>query len=158
MSKVFHYAPWSYLPKIVTSGALQPSNAAANGEKPMLWFSAHQRWEPTATKMLRLSNGAYRQMTLQEQSDRYGCIRFGLPAADPRLLDWGRTCALAGTSRKVRRNLELAGKKRGANPQQWFATAQPVSLTELELEVFVEDAWGPADPAEMAEVWTRLRG
>ena len=46
---VWHYAPWSYLVRMVEFGALRPGNASATNEVPMLWFSANQKWEPTAT-------------------------------------------------------------------------------------------------------------
>jgi hypothetical protein len=155
MTRVFHYAPWAYLPQIVTSGALLPNNAGAEVEVPLLWFSANQQWEPTAGKTWKAEG--ILMMTFRQQLQRAGCIRFGLPAADMRLLCWKDACAVAGIPREARRNLERSGKKRGAEPSHWFAIAQPMPLTELDLEVFGEEAWQPADPSEMAEVWTKCR-
>ena len=157
MTKVFHYAPWAYLPRIVTSGALLPSNAGAEHEVQILWFSAHQKWEPTACKLRKMPDGTFKRMSFQEQLVSFGCIRFGLAASDLRLLEWKVACSMAGTKREVRRDLERVGRKLGASPSHWFATTQSVPLSELDLEVFGEGAWHPADPEEMAGVWTRNR-
>lgn len=158
MSAVFHYAPWGYLPAIVQSGYLKPSNAGAAGEHPMLWFSSHQHWEPTAGKTWRSASGTVGMMSFRQQLARAGCIRFGLPAADPRLLTWKAACLAAGTPRDDRRAMERAGKKRGGDPGQWFAIATPVPLSELRLEVFIDGKWMPANADEMAEAWTEQRG
>lgn len=85
----------------------------------------------------------------------FGCIRFGLLASDLRLLDWKAACAMAGTKREMRRDMERVGKKIGAIPAHWFAIAQSVPLSELTLEVFGEGAWHPAEPEAMADVWIR---
>jgi len=153
MSSVFHYAPWAYLPAMVQAGQLVPSNSGASNEKPMLWFSANQQWEPTAGK----ASGQIAMMTFKQQLAVGGCIRFGLPATDSRLMSWKAACTVAGTGRDERRAMERAGKKRGADPSQWFAIAESVPLDQLLLEVFVDNAWHPADPGEMAQIWTERR-
>lgn len=155
---VFHYAPWAILPAIVASGSLRPSNAGALAEQPLLWFSANQVWEPTATKMIRAKDGTVSQLSFDEQLARLGCIRFGLGASDARLLNWKSACTAAGTPRDQRRALERSGRKRGADHAHWFAVAGPVVLGDLAFHVFAEKAWHAADPGEMAEVWTRVRG
>ena len=105
MNMVWHHAPWAYLPAMVESGALRGSNTHAAGEAPMLWFSANQQWEPTATKLAANNpNGTNLfVMTFKQQAERFGCIRFGLAADDFCLLNWKDACAFAGTPRKNRR-------------------------------------------------------
>jgi hypothetical protein len=155
MKMVWHYAPWAYLSEMVESGALRGSNTGALGEKSMLWFSANQKWEPTATKMLRKKNGATVQMTFKQQLQEAGCIRFGIAADDSRLLNWNDACAYAGTPRETRRALERAGKKKGADPAHWFATAVTIPLAELKLHIFLDGRWLPAECSKaMADVWT----
>lgn len=153
MSTVFHYAPWSRLRQIVDSGVLLPSAAGGRpGEPGLVWFSAHQQWEPTATKVVR-NGGAFRTLTFQEHAQTFGCIRFGLAASDPRLLDWSAACKFAGIGRADRRALEVAGHRKGANPSHWFASPIAVPLRDLELHVWV-GAWRLAnDPSGMAEAW-----
>lgn len=157
MKVVWHYAPWSYLAAIVESGALRASNAGAPGETPMLWFSANQQWEPTATKMTRDNSGKVFRMSFHQQVELAGCIRFGLSAKDPRLLNWKAACAAAGTPRETRRALEKVGKKEGADPEQWFATLATVLLDELDFQIWT-NGWHPAtSPQDMATVWTETR-
>ena len=153
--KVWHYAPWAYLPSMVESGALRGSNAGAAGENPMLWFSANQQWEPTAAKAVRNNAGLITQMTFQQQVTRVGCIRFGLPAADVRLLNWKQACAAANTPKESRRAMEKVGKKQGSNPDHWFATVSGVSLSELHFQVWLNGWKDATSPQDMAAVWVK---
>lgn len=150
---VYHYAPWAHLPSMVESGALRPSNVGAAHERPMLWLFAHQHWEPTATKAWRGPDGKVKLLTFLEQVKQVGCIRFGLPAQDLRPLPWLEACTQAGMTRETRRELERAGKKRGGDPNHWFAIPHEVPLSDFTLEVFGNNAWHFADPHEMARVW-----
>lgn len=151
---VWHYAPWSRLGAIVASGHLRPSNAGGKvDEVPLLWFSANQEWEPTATKMVDLPNGRLYQMSFAEQQEVSGCIRFGLPADDLRLIAWKRACSVADIGREERRGLERAGRKRGADPKHWFATVASVDVGELAFMVLLRGSWYPAIPSEMVGVW-----
>lgn len=127
---VFHFAPWIKLAAIVKSRSLLPSNAGAAGEKPLLWLSANQQWEPTATKMVSSKRGP-RLLSFDEQVDRFGCVRFGLDASDRRLLSWSNACKVADIGREERRRLERTGKRLGADPADWFAVAASLPLCEL---------------------------
>ena len=155
MNMVWHYAPWAHLSAIVESGALRGSNAGADGERPMLWFSANQQWEPTATKMAVDMQGNLAQLTFKQQSEKFGCIRFGLPASDCRLMSWKDSCAMAGTPRETRRTLEKVGKRRGGNPSHWFAVSSEIRLNELHFQVWIDGQWHPAhgEIEEYAEAW-----
>ncbi len=157
MKMVWHYTPWACLPRIVDTGALRGSNVGAPGELAMLWFSANPQWEPTATKMLIDKTGKILQMTFTQQVVRAGCIRFGLPAGDLRLLDWRAACTAAGTPRATRRNLETVGKSSGGNPAHWFATIAQVPLNELCLQVWTNGWIDATSPQDMATVWTEMQ-
>lgn len=157
MTYLWHYTPWSYLPKIVENGALRGSNAGAPGEVPMLWFSANQRWEPTARKLLLSPSGNAEQLTFEQQADLYGAIRFGISADDVRLLNWKSACTAAGTPRESRRELERVGKRIGASPSDWFATSAQIPLEELRLQVWVGKWQDASSPMEMAQVWAESR-
>ncbi|MGE4337828.1 MAG: hypothetical protein AB7E55_17870 [Pigmentiphaga sp.] len=144
VTEYWHYAPAVYLPKIALSGSLQPSNAGGSEtETPLLWFSANQSWEPTATKMIRSLNGAAVQLTRKQQEETLGLVRFGLPANDPRFLTWRAACLEARIGRDERRAMERRGVKLGAEPAHWFAIERAVSLSELHLQVW-EGVWRDA--------------
>lgn len=154
---VWHYTPWASLPKIVKTGALRPSNAEARHEAPLLWFSSDQYWEPTATKILRTTDGRLLQLTFDQQAERFGCVRFGLPSGDIRLLNWSEACRASGASKIDKRALERTGAKRGGTHKNWSATLCAIPLSELRFEVWV-DRWSPCDsPEDMAAVWVKTR-
>lgn len=140
---VWHYAPWTYLPLILESGELRPSNAGAPKEVPLLWFSKNQRWEPTAGKARKNGNKII-SMTFAEQAQSVGCIRFGLGADDVRLLKWPDACTAGGISREDRRAMERVGRSRAADPSHWVATIDAVQLSELRYQVWGGVEWEDA--------------
>jgi len=150
---LFHYAPESYLSKILRSGELLPSNSGAPHERKMLWFSANQSWEPTATK-LTMIEGRLNAQSFQEQYERQGCIRFALPSGDNRLMGWRSACRAARTTSRQRQALEESGISQGATPSDWFATTDSIPLAQLRLQVLLGDfGWQdwPADQAQAHE-------
>lgn len=155
---VYHYAPWVTLRAIAESGELRPSNAGAPDERPLLWFSRHRKWEPTATKMLTSDAGPVR-ISRAEHEHRFGCIRFALPADDPRLMDWPSACQRAGISDDERATMEHRGRLLGANPSDWLAIDGAVPLAEVEFHAWLAGRWGRAeDLLGMADAWDKARG
>lgn len=138
---VYHYAAHARLGAICATGALLPSNAGAPGEPPLLWFSAHARWEPTATKAVLDHRGRVRQLSFPEHLALLGCCRFALSAQDPRLMRWQDACDFAGTPPGEQLAMEARGLKTGANPLEWFAIAAAVPLAQVELEVLTPGGW-----------------
>ena len=153
MELVWHYSTWAYLPEMVKWGQVFAGNAGAENEMPMLWFSSNQKWEPTATKIRISPSGVNVQMTFAEQAKLFGCIRLGLDARDPRLLDWKKACSFAKTPKKKRESLEQVGRMQGANPMHWHAISESVPLTELKLQVW-RDQWNDeSDAPKAAREW-----
>lgn len=150
---VHHYATRARLAAILASGALLPSNAGAPSEAPLLWFSAHPFWEPTATKAVLDHRGRARLLSFEEHLARLGCCRFSLPAQDSRLMRWQQACDFAGVSPADQRCMEASGLKAGANPLQWFAVAAAVPLAQVRMEVLVPAGWVvlSAQEAQQAE-------
>ena len=138
---VHHYTTEKHhLPLILASRAWLPSNAGAENETPLLWFSKAQLWEKTATKMVHSEQGP-RLLTFAEQLAKYGCVRFSLASDDPRLMNWVTACKYAGMTSTVRRKLEAVGKKRGGSPIDWFAISEGIQLTELKLQRYDGSQW-----------------
>lgn len=141
MSMVYHYtSETQHLPLILESGHLEPSNAGAPDESPLLWFSRSHIWEATATKMI-MTEAGLKLLTREQQLELFGCVRFILPADDRRLLEWKEACQLAGTPRIKRRRMEKTGKKLGASPSDWLAMPCIVPLSEVNLERFNGETW-----------------
>ncbi|WP_139202100.1 hypothetical protein [Pseudomonas sp. NFACC25] len=138
---VHHYTTEKHhLPLILVSEALLPSNAGAENEPPLLWFSKAQLWEKTATKIEHMGVGL-RALTFAEQLVKHGCVRFSLPGDDPRLMNWVDACKYAGITSTARRKLEKAGKKMGGSPIDWYAISGGIPLTELKLQRYDGSQW-----------------
>lgn len=136
MKYVWHYTVIEYLPKIRGYGMLLPSNASAEGELPLLWFSANQEWEPTAAKPMRTATGRLVTPSMREVFELGRAIRFGLPSNDPRLMSWRAACKFAGTPRRMREAMERVGVEQGGKPGEWYATSEPVPVEELVMQVY----------------------
>lgn len=148
MTMVHHYTTeHHHLPLILASGELRPSNAGAEHEVPLLWFSMAQRWEGTATKMVQTERGP-RLLTFAEQQASFGCVRFSLSADDLRLMSWADACKCAGITSTTRRKLEAVGRKRGGSPINWFAIAGPVPLADTRVQRFDGTSWTEVVAAE----------
>ncbi|XKH61911.1 hypothetical protein LG290_16620 (plasmid) [Halomonas sediminis] len=143
MKHVHHYTEASErLPKILSSGELL-GRADNHDERPLVWFSSHPFWEPTATKPRKVGSMIVSQ-TFEEYRDGYGLVRFSLPANDSRLINWRKACKYAGISKRDRQAMETAGKKAGGNPSQWFALAGPLPLDQVYIEYLNGNSWEPA--------------
>lgn len=137
--RLWHYTIPQYLPPIIEAGGLLPATAGiAEGERPAVWFSANQRWEPTAAKMgLR---------TLDAMTERFGCmVRFGI--AREAALPWRRLVPAVGMPESMRKALERAGRTLGASPDSWFGVIGSVPLADLAVEIFDGREWEPPDAA-----------
>lgn len=138
---VWHYAPWTSLQAIAAAGSLRGTKSKATDKASLLWFSRNQHWEPTATKSIDTAHGVL-QLTDEQHLGLLGRARFGLPANDPRLLDFGNACLAAGFDRHARMEIESLAKLKGADTQEWFATTAPVPLVALRFEVW--ETWRSA--------------
>lgn len=138
--RVYHYTTVNFhLAKIFASGVLRPSAAGCEPhELPLLWFSKHPHWEPTATKG---DLGVSPKVAFAQHMEWAGCARFSLPADDPRLMEWPDACKYAGIRRDVRRALEVSGRRMGAKPSDWLAIAGAVPLADVRLQRLDGGKW-----------------
>jgi len=104
---------------------LKPTSAyIAEREKPILWFSMDQVWEPTACKATE-ELGVIKRLTKNE-TFQLGCglVRFGV---DPHILiPWPKIGHMARMSKRIQKSLTREGIRQGANPCLWMGTLEPV--------------------------------
>ena len=152
---VHHYTVCSHLPSIVGYGFLIPSSAGAvaGAETALLWFSADQKWEATATKMYGQHGGVIRNLSFEEQLNKFGCCRFSLHADDPRLLPWKRACTAARIPKRTKLALEAAGRRQGGDPRDWFALSEQLPIEGLPFDNYMDGVWQASNPAVVAERW-----
>lgn len=124
---------------ILESGELV-GRADCENERPLVWFSLHPLWEPTATKPV-WEHGVLVQLTRSQYKSRAGLARISIPADDPRLMDWRTACKYAGIPTRDRKAMEAVGKKAGGKPEHWFAAPGPIPICGLAVEIMEGKEW-----------------
>lgn len=136
----WHYTTADRLDSIERAGFILPATAnVPQHERPVVWFSLHQHFEPTAIKgMIDSETGQYRSATLHEMIELSGgLVRFGLP---PRALLTGEALRRAARiNAQTWRGLAAAGVKSGGNPSQWFGHVGPIAYSDCTLQRMSSD-------------------
>lgn len=145
----WHYTIGLNFVRISASRTLLPATAGLRGQElPIVWFSLHQHFEPTARKAwFNRTTGTIRILSVQETRERgEGLFRFGV---DPKMLLSGEALRRAARmSRKVWRQLHNAGLRQNADPAHWLGHVGQMSIDGMVIEV-MNDAghWVPAPEA-----------
>lgn len=128
----WHYTTGQKYKLIKQSGILLPSYIGLlPQEQPILWFSTHQRYEPSAMKPIGDSNGNFIRMpTLDEMRVMGGGLyRLGYPI---RQLKSGENLRRAAKlSSFWWRRIAKSGTKLKANPTDWWGHAGSLFLSEI---------------------------
>jgi hypothetical protein len=109
-------------------------------EKPVIWFSSEQFWEPTAQKTLM--SDPQRALGMQGTYEHgQGLARFGVSPA--RLVPWPRLAKLAEIPASHRRGLISAAWKLGAVPERWYGMVdQSMAVDTIDvIEIFDGKQW-----------------
>ena len=128
----WHYTTSQKRALIDAAGQLRPADAFIGpNERPAVWFSLNQRWEPTASKgIIDAATGRHRTATIAEMIEFAGgpLVRYGIA---PRLLlpsgELRRRARIAG---HTWRGMVASGRAVGANPADWFGSLQPVPVAQ----------------------------
>jgi hypothetical protein len=131
----WHYTTGQKYKLIKQSGVLLPADiGVAPPEQPVLWFSTHPKYEPSAKKPLGDSNGkVLRMLTVDEMYEMAdGLYRFGYPVSK---LKCGESLRRAAKMSSVWwRRLAKGGAKLAANPADWWGHVGSLSLNEVTVE------------------------
>lgn len=140
---LWHYTTWQCFENIVDDGVIRPTTAwIADEERPIVWFSSNQEWEPTSTKIYVPHDGEARRLSKEELRVRgNGLVRFGVNRRTARL-DWTAMKRLSGMSRDTARELKVIGRRLGSKPEWWFGSFDPVPRSEwVAIDVLDEGRW-----------------
>ena len=77
---IWHYTTIPNLISILADGAIKPATARVPaGEKPAVWFSTHQHWEPMATKgMVDHNAPSGTRSAMDAEMDEIGRVRIAI--------------------------------------------------------------------------------
>jgi hypothetical protein len=134
----WHYTTGEKFIPIVESGELRPATAyVPDSEKPILWFSTHQYFEPTAQKSWVDESGS-RLLSIPELFKLAGgLIRFGYPKRE--LLRGGALRRGANMDSAIWAGLKVAAQAQGGNPDDWWGCLGPVPVQSCVVEVMDEN-------------------
>lgn len=143
---IYHYCPLTYARSILADGELRPSTDGIGArERPALWFTPRPTYEPTAVKMYKSpSTGLVRQLTLDEQADRFGLARFAVPASvAPH--DWGAWVRLSRVRTADAKRMARQARDLGSDISLYRATFDAVPVDRcVDIETSVDGRiWAP---------------
>jgi len=140
---VWHYTTGQCSIGIIESGVIRPAtDKVPAGERPIVWFSSNQEWEPTSTKYIMTPEGSSRRLSKDElEAGGNGLVRFGVTRRTAKL-DWTAIKRLSGMSRSTARYLKVKGRRLGSQPEWWFGSFDPVQRSEwIAVEVWRAGQW-----------------
>lgn len=149
----WHYTTGHCAIQIVLSGLILPATECVPArEKPVVWFSLNQDWEPTATKgIVDPLTGLRRNATTEEMAHlANGLYRFGvLPSC---LMSWTDLKSKTRINRKTALALARVAYEMGGNANHWMGTTTAVSLRHvIDIQKLVNGTWC-SNPEQVAGV------
>ncbi|CBJ36681.1 conserved protein of unknown function [Ralstonia solanacearum CMR15] len=141
----WHYTTGHKYELIKQTGILLPADIGVEPpEQPILWFSTHPRYEPSAMKPLGGSNGnVLRMLTLDEMRELGGGLyRFGYSLAE---LKCGENLRKAAKMSSIWwRRLVRGAANLKADPADWWGHVGSLSLSEVTVETMDDNKrWIP---------------
>ena len=130
MGLIYHYTSETHLIKILETGKLIVSEWEKKNKvkPPSVWLSLNPVWENTATKLIS-TNGIDRQLTKEEQYQKFGLIRFVLEFKKENFCSWGKYKYKSNTPIQTYEQMEQSGIEQGANPKEWYASFKNIPLS-----------------------------
>ncbi len=140
---LWHYTTGQCSIGIIESGVIRvATEKVPASERPIVWFSSNQEWEPTSTKYIITPDGSSRSLSKDElEEGGNGLVRFGVTQRTAKL-DWTAIKRLSGMSRSTARHLKVKGRRLGSQPEWWFGSFDSVQRSEwVAIDVLDEGQW-----------------
>jgi hypothetical protein len=147
---IWHYTADRNFQSIIKDGFIRPATTyIAPGEKPVVWFSREQFWEPTTFLNWGMTGAIRRGFRL---------LRIGMNTADAPHR-WSELRELSGMSPEIAGALARSAREVGANPSRWYGTFEPVPIHKWKaIEYFNLESWAPLFPgAGVSDLGVRVR-
>jgi hypothetical protein len=129
--RIWHYTVYQNWEGILESGFIKTSDTLIeSGEKPAVWFSTNPNFEQTARKIIQDTETG--EIKLNQGRDElfeagFQCVRIEVVPTLP-FINWKKYKKISGISKGVAKAMEKVGIEQGANPAEWLALFEPVSL------------------------------
>jgi len=143
----YHYTIGRTLRGIVRDGHIKPAVAGVpKGERPTVWFTVRDTFEPTACKLLMAPDGRTRSLSVEETAEvGGGLFRIGVSASE--LKTWDQWVRESGVSQLMLMGLVLSARKQGSEPGEWLVAFEAVGRSRwVSVESLRDGTWSGVNP------------
>ena len=139
---LYHYTSLSHLIEIFKTGKLLTSQTEKmlKVKKPGLWFSTNSKWEYSAFKRFNDGKKEFDLNTPEEFEKYIGCARL-VTNLNSLFVTFAKYKHKSKVNPLLWDKMAEIGKSKGADPTEWYATFSPMSINNLDIEVYEGGEW-----------------
>ena len=139
---LYHYTSLSHLIEIFKVGKLLTSQTEKmlKVKKPGLWFSTNNKWEYSAFKRFNDGNKEFDLNTPEEFEKYIGCARL-VTNLNSLFVTFAKYKHKSKVNPMLWEKMAEIGKSKGADPTEWYATFSPMSINNLDIDVYENGEW-----------------
>ena len=139
---LYHYTSLSHLIEIFKVGKLLTSQTEKmlKVKKPGLWFSTNNKWEYSAFKRFNDGNKEFDINTPEEFEKYIGCARL-VTNLNSLFVTFAKYKHKSKVNHMLWEKMAEIGKSKGADPSEWYATFSPMSINNLDIDVYENGEW-----------------
>jgi len=139
---LYHYTSLSHLIEIFKVGKVLTSQTEKmlKVKKPGLWFSSNNKWEYSAFKRFNDGNKEFDLNTPEEFEKYIGCARL-VTNLNSLFVTFAKYKHKSKVNPMLWEKMAEIGKSKGADPTEWYATFSPMSINNLDIDVYENGEW-----------------
>ncbi len=139
---LYHYTSLSHLIEIFKTGKLLTSQTEKmlKVKKPGLWFTTNSQWEYSAFKRFNDGKKEFDLNTPEEFEKYIGCARL-ITNLNSLFVTFAKYKHKSKVNPLLWDKMAEIGKSKGADPTEWYATFSPMSINNLDIEVYDGGEW-----------------
>jgi len=139
---LYHYTSLSHLIEIFKVGKVLTSQTEKmlKVKKPGLWFSTNNKWEYSAFKRFNDGNKEFDLNTPEEFEKYIGCARL-ITNLNSLFVTFAKYKHKSKVNPLLWDKMAEIGKSKGADPTEWYATFSPLSISNLDIDVYENGEW-----------------
>ena len=139
---LYHYTSLSHLIEIFKTGKLLTSQTEKmlKVKKPGLWFSTNSKWEYSAFKRFNDGKKEFDLNTPEEFEKYIGCARL-ITNLNSLFVTFAKYKHKSRVNPLLWDKMAEIGKSKGGDPSEWYATFSPLSVNNLDIEVYEGGEW-----------------
>ncbi|GIS00369.1 MAG: hypothetical protein CM15mP102_11890 [Flavobacteriales bacterium] len=139
---LYHYTSLSHLIEIFKVGKVLTSQTEKmlKVKKPGLWFSTNSKWEYSAFKRFNDGKKEFDLNTPEEFEKYIGCARL-ITNLNSLFVTFAKYKHKSKVNPLLWDKMAEIGRSKGADPSEWYATFSPMSINNLDIEIFENGEW-----------------